>query len=422
MNTVSLRKHAWQTVRHLFSQVVINRDFGALWFSQAISSLGDATFDATLLIWISTLTRSPTAVGGALIAVGLGIILVGPIAGVYVDRWNRRRVMIGSDLLRCALILVLLLVHTTAQLPLVYAVGFLTAAAGRFFTPAQRAAIAVLVPAEAQGRANALTQSAISAMTIVGPALGAGLFLLGGQAPAILIDAGSFLVSAGAIWLICTPLTVAPQATPSRAVSSVWRGLWEGGQIVRSSRPLRSVLLAMSLLALGGGALNALEVFFVVRNLHQPAPYIGPIISSNAIGVVIGSLLLGFFVRRSSSAWAFAGGLLGDGLVTALYAQLTSYPPALVVTAAMGICNGLLVVAAQTLLMGASDQRSLGRIFALYGTGTYGAAVVGMALFAPLAQYWNIRFLFTGIGGLILLASGIAWYGCVRHVAGSRAP
>jgi MFS family permease len=420
VQTFPSRLRLRQSAGHLMRKVAISRDFRYLWLSQAISSLGDTTFDATILIWISLLTKSPTDVGGVLIAVALGTFLVGPVAGVYVDRWNRKYVMIATDVARFALILSLLAVRSTAQLPLVYVVAFLTSAAGRFFMPAQRAAIAMIVPADEQGQANALTQSAISAMTIIGPALGTGLFLAAKQGPAIIIDACSFLISALCVSLIQTSVRPDTGAeTNQRSAVSVWRGMLEGLQVIRTSRQLRSVIGAMMLVAMGGGALNALEVFFVVRNLHQTSAYIGPIISCNAVGIIIGTIGLGIVTRRFSLATAFAGGLLVFGAFIIVYSQLTFYPPALAVTAIMGICNGVVFVAAQTLMMGAADQRYLGRVFATYGTCAYGASVISIAISTPLARFLSISVLFACVGILVLIGSGIAWYGGARH-AGAK--
>ncbi|HEU5367178.1 MAG TPA: MFS transporter, partial [Ktedonobacterales bacterium] len=97
------------------SSFLINRDFGLLWGGQSISNVGDFVFDTTLILWIATIIATgqswaPLAVSGVLVATSIPIFLVGPIAGVFVDRWDKRRTMLAMDAARAILIVLLLLV------------------------------------------------------------------------------------------------------------------------------------------------------------------------------------------------------------------------------------------------------------------------------------------------------------------------
>jgi MFS family permease len=92
-----------------FGGALINRDYARLWWGQAVSSIGDFVFDTTLVLWIATKlgkgqSWSPAAVGGVMLAASIAILVVGPLAGVFVDRWNRRRTMLRTEKYRAVLV------------------------------------------------------------------------------------------------------------------------------------------------------------------------------------------------------------------------------------------------------------------------------------------------------------------------------
>jgi len=203
---------------------LINRDFAFLWLGQAISSLGDFVFDTTLVVWIATQLAvgeswAPLAVSGVLVAATLPIFLVGPIAGVFVDRWDKRRTMLAMDVARAVLIALLLLAAGTVPLPFlpggqlslpqrlaaVYTVVFLAAACAQFFTPARTALLGDIVEDALQPRAASLSQVTFALATIIGPPLAAPLLFAFGVQWALVINAASFLASFLAIRAIHPP-------------------------------------------------------------------------------------------------------------------------------------------------------------------------------------------------------------------------
>ncbi|HEY3501280.1 MAG TPA: MFS transporter [Actinocatenispora sp.] len=134
--------------------LLVNRDYARLWAGHAISTVGDYIFDTTLVLWVGTVllhdrSYAPAAVSGLLAAVALATMLVAPVAGVFVDRWDRRRTMLVADLVRAALVV------------LAYAVVTLAAASAQFFNPARFALIGQVVadPAD-RSRAAGIGQAA----------------------------------------------------------------------------------------------------------------------------------------------------------------------------------------------------------------------------------------------------------------------
>src|SRR5215470_2994299 len=124
---------------------LLNRNFAWLASGQAISNLGDFVYSTTLLIWVFTLTHSAAAVSGVLAAQYIPVFLLGPLAGVFVDRWNRRQTMLISDLIRAGAATLPVIAPASLRLPAIYASVFLISAVGRFFMPAESGVLQVIV-------------------------------------------------------------------------------------------------------------------------------------------------------------------------------------------------------------------------------------------------------------------------------------
>ena len=192
---------------------LINRNYARLWYGQAISTLGDYAFDTTLVLWVATVlakgrTWGPVAVSGVLFAVGTAILLVGPLAGVFVDRWNRLGTMLRTEVVRCLLVLLLaglslLPVHDLpvwAWLTAIYAVVFALNGVGQFFSPARFAILGEVVQGEVdRARAAGIGQATNATAAIIGPPLAAPLLFAFGLQWALLFNAASYAVSFVAI-------------------------------------------------------------------------------------------------------------------------------------------------------------------------------------------------------------------------------
>jgi MFS family permease len=149
-----------------------NRSFVALWLGQTVSFIGDYFYWLAIPILVEQLTGSALQVGLSVIASTLPFLLLGPVAGVFVDRWDRKRTMIVSDLLRGLLVLACLLVRTPEQVWIYYVVAFLMSCVSRFFFPAQNATLPSIVTGkEDLLAANGLMQIVQTAGFLIGPAL-----------------------------------------------------------------------------------------------------------------------------------------------------------------------------------------------------------------------------------------------------------
>lgn len=149
-------------------EVLANSEFRKLWIGQTISQIGDGLTTLAMMIVINQLTGSTAALAGINIALALPQLLFGMLAGVFVDRWDRKKLMIISDILRGILVLALIFVRDASWIWVFYVVGFLQASVGTFFFPAKGALIPLIVDKELLLAANSLSQTTQVITGVVG--------------------------------------------------------------------------------------------------------------------------------------------------------------------------------------------------------------------------------------------------------------
>jgi MFS family permease len=407
---------------------VINANFTKLFYGQAISAIGDYVFETTLILWIGTRLLAgkdyaPAAVAGVLVFVSLGIVLVGPVAGVFVDRWDKRRTMMASDLIRAALaaglgVVALLPAGTLPpglSLALIYAVVLLSTATAQFFFPARFTLIGDIVEGDAaRARAAGLTQTVVYIAAVVGPPLAAPLLFQTGPYWALFINAASFAVSFILVRAIRVP-TIAPapaaavepavQAaapaagapaaateaaapTPEPAAEKAAKAgflseFLSGVRFTASRAPVRALMISVTTVTLGAGALNALMVFFVTDNLHSKPDFFGTMGMGEGIGSVAGALLGAWICARIGDVRVLCYGLILGGVGVLVFARLDSLIPAIVTLAVLGIPLGALNVALTPIMLRAVPREYLGRIGGIITPVQYLASMV-----AALASGW----------------------------------
>jgi MFS family permease len=190
------------------SRFLVNRDFARLWYGQAISSVGDYAFDMTLTIWVGKVLLpgsrwAPVAVSGLLLCALVAIMIVGPVAGVFVDRWSHRRIMLTTEVIRgvvvAALTAIMFLPRTALPagvwLAILYVVVFVVNASGQFFNPSRFATIGEIVTDEAdRTRAFGLSQTTAATAAIIGPPLASPLLFTVGVQCSLALNAISYAV------------------------------------------------------------------------------------------------------------------------------------------------------------------------------------------------------------------------------------
>lgn len=363
-----------------------NRDFTLLFFGGAVSFIGDYIFNTTLILWIATRlargqTWAPLAVSGVLLATVIPTMLVGPLAGVFVDRWDNRRTMLVMDGLRAVLIASLVLATgvlpiapfggahpaLAARLALIYAVVALAIGCAQFFGPARMALVSDVVGQEQLARATGLTQVTSTSAMIIGPALAAPLFFRFGPQVALELNALSFVVSF--LTLIFVRSTARQRAPfEQRAQGHFWRELGSGARHLVTNRVMRAVGVTVIVAMAGLGFINALDIFFVTDNLHAAPNVYGYLEAIDGAGLVVGSVAAATLVPRIGSARSFWLSVMGIALCVVAYSRMTTLAPAMALIFLVGIVNAPVNVAIGPLIVGATPREMLGRTVALIGT------------------------------------------------------
>jgi MFS family permease len=429
--------------------LLISRNYALLWSGQAISLLGDALFTTTIVLWIATrvavgVSWAPLAVGAAFLAKEVPEFIVGPVAGVYADRWDKRRTMLAMDAARAALLVLLILAGGATTVPTlsftvprgallgtIYATLALLTCASFLFMPSRLALIGDIVPDALRERASGLAQSSAAVAGILGPALAAPLFLAIGPGWALGIDAASFLASFTAILLVKAP--PAARSVPTGERGRLWPELLEGIRLILSHRVLRALLIAGMLISIGFGALETLGVFFLRGNLHAPVALFGLLAGAQGAGTLVGAVIGGPLAERAGTArllWRLAVFL---GVLFVLFSRLTSFVPALVVLFLVGVVFAILEVAETPLLLRSVPRTHIGRVVALlvpmFGLASAGASLLagwlagalgglhlsdGGVVFGPLDTI-------LGVAGLSVILGGLSARGALDAVATEQA-
>jgi len=368
--------------------VLINRDFALLWGGQAVSNLGDWVFNTTLVLWIATgLARgqswAPLAVSGALVARFVPTLLVGPLAGVFVDRWDKRRTLLWADALRAALILGLVPVATLSappawRLAAVYGAVVLATVCQQFFDPARLALVGDIVAAPDRPRASGREQMTVALAIVVGPSVAGPLYVGAGVRWALIANALSFAVSFLALLRLRTPAPVATSVPVDKR--RALREFAEGLRFFAGNRALTTILVAAVLTMLGSGAINALDIFFVTGNLRAPVSMYGLMSGSTGVGLLAGAVAGGLYAARLGLARVLWLSLVAVGSLVLVYARLTSVGPALVVMFLVGIPNGTLNVVIDPLLLQVTPRALVGRVSGVLMPLMSLAALVSIAL------------------------------------------
>lgn len=213
-----------------FSLLRTRPAYRALWLAQVISLMGDWFNTIALVVIINRYTDSGLAVGGFFVARALPPFLFGPIAGVVADRYNRKTILIVSDLLRAVIVLGLLAVDRPERVWLIYVLSVVQFSVSTFFEPTRAALLPSLIPPEELLTANTLSSSTWSAMLTLGGLIGGIVAALFGTQTALIIDAASFVVSAICVWRVAAPARLTPHSAENG-----WQNFLAGLAYVRQN-------------------------------------------------------------------------------------------------------------------------------------------------------------------------------------------
>lgn len=392
-------------------RVLRERNFGLLFGGAVVSQTGDYVLFIALPFWVYQLTGSGAATAAMFAALTIPRLLLSPIAGVFADRWDRRATMIGSDLLRAAIVLALLAVRSEEQVWLVFVLAFAESSVSRFFYPARVALLPAIVSRDRLVPANAAMGFSEAAGQLGGPALGGVLLALWGAHGAVVVDALSYLLSAVLIALIRVPARERVQNATRGvrdAVLAVWRELVEGAAVVTGRATLRAVFGVQGAFSLGNGVTNSLVVVLVSRVWDGGSRELGWLITAEGAGALAAGPLVGALAGRTSPRALLAGGSIGLGLVLLVVVNQPSLVVAVGLLALLGAMAVCTMVGMSTLVQLASDDRNLGRVSSLLNTTGAAASLLAAGAAGLLADRIGVVPMFDAAALAFALGGPIA--------------
>ena len=350
-------------------------------------------------------TWAPAAMSGVLLAAGAAVLVVGPLAGVFVDRWNRKRLMLRTEVVRAVLVGALAGLAFAPQrdlstgtwLAVIYVTVFTVNAAGQFFSPARLAILGAIVPGDAdRARASGIEQASAATAAIIGPPLAAPLLFTAGIQWALVLNALSYVVSYVAVRSVRTT-RAADEAMRPGGHGSFRREFAAGLKYFSRSQLLVTLLVLAVIAQLGTGALNTLDIFFVTRNLHTAGRLYGVMATAFGVGAVIGGLASGRVVRWIGARTPLWLAAAVAGVVVLVYARQTAFAPALALYALLALTAALLNTAITPLLLKAAPPEYLGRVMAVFMPISTLSQMLSMA-----AAGWLASSVLRGLHGTVL--------------------
>jgi len=398
-----------------FTEVLKNRNFFLLWLGQIISQLGDRLDQMALIAFVYLRAPGSTLeIAKILSFTIIPVFIIGPLAGVYVDRWDRRRTMYTCDFLRSALVLMIpLFLFYTRYLTPVYLIIFVVFSIGRFFVPAKLSIIPDLVDKEDLLMANSLVNTTGMIAAILGFGISGVVVEWLGAKSGFYLDALSFLISGTLIFLIIRKTSVSMNlGKVSREIvevirKSVFQEIKEGILYFIRTKGVRFSAGVIFILWSALGAVYVVLIVFVQKTLHSATKDLGLLIMFLGIGLFLGSLLYGKFGQRLSHYKIIFSSLILSGLILVIFALTIQRYPYFFAAAALSLLLGILVapimIASNTIIHNVSDNEMMGKIFSSMEIVMHLGFLLFMFISSLLAEKFSHLYILVAVGILIIL-------------------
>jgi MFS family permease len=379
------------------------RDFRLLWTGQLVSTIGSSLTDLAAGILIFQQTNSALAVGLMLMATAVPSLFVGLVAGVFVDRFDRKKIMIASDLLRF-LIVISIPFLVSVNIALLYVAVILASSVKQFFDPAEQSVLPDVASEEELSAANAFLSISSFGSTAVGFAAAGFLASTGDIAIAFYVDGVTFLLSAACIWFVrIAPLVV----EESTSVGAVVQNLRAGVSMLLGTPILRSTLIVFAPVLFAFGLWNVLLLPFAIETLGGSEFEYGLQEGLTSLGFVAGSLLMAKYIDRLAEGTWMVFSFTVMGIVGILYGLSTSIWTAIVLVMISGFAQPPSSIARALVLQRNTPREFRGRVFSAFFVSRDVLFLLGMAT-AGLADVIDIRLLIIVASSILIVAAVLA--------------
>ena len=400
-----------------FREVLKNRNFFLLWGGQIISQLGDRLGQMALIAFVYFRAPGSTLqIAKILSFTIIPVFLIGPLAGVYVDRWDRRRTMYVCDFLRSLLVLTIpLCLFYSKSLGPVYLITFIAFSIGRFYVPAKLSIIPDLVDKKDLLIANSLINTSGMIAAVLGFGISGVLVEKLGARSGFYLDSLSFLISGFFIFLISKRFIVKMDFNAEfRQVSkeivevirkSVFAEVRDGILYFMRKKDIRFTALIIFALWSALGAVYVVVIVFVQKTLHSATKDLGLLVMFLGIGLFLGSVIYGKFGQSISRYKIIFVCLIASGIMLVIFALGIYYYPNFIVAASLALCLGLIIapimIASNTIIHNVSDNEMLGKIFSSLEIVMHLGFLIFMFISSMLAERFSQVSILVTVGCLL---------------------
>ena len=367
-----------------------------MWFALIISSFGDflALF-AVLSVVSFKMNAAAEQITWVQIASLLPPVLIGPVAGVFVDRWPLKSTLVSSDLIRVFLTLLLL---GSTQLWQFCLIMVLMSIVGVFFGPAQQCTIRTSVPPEGIMATSAVMQQSSALISIIAPGAAGLLVASFGAVSCYLIDAASFLASAILIGSIAirkreASTQDAPEDTAS-GVRKVWLDMRQGFRFIVHHRAILFVTVALAAAVFTLGCFGPLIAVYVRESLHGATRLFGIVSSMIGAGILLGFVIVQKLAKTYSNKTLVFGGLtcMSAGFLTLSLVPVLA--ATIVAALAIGFSVAAILLPGQTLVQQDTPEELMGRVSSTGMSIVFGAQVLGLFVSGVMTKFMGVRQVF----------------------------
>jgi Na+/melibiose symporter-like transporter len=411
-------------MRATWRMLASRRDLRLVLAAGLVSNAGDWILIIGLVYRVYAITGSTVASALTMASSCAPRVLLGAVAGVFADRWDRKRTMITADLLLAAVLLPLLLVHGAGQVWIVFAVMFAEGAIQQFFSPAEQAMVPTLVPDAELVAANAVSGQVSNVARLAGSALGGIIAAAAGIGAVTIADAASFVASAALLALVrATGRAAARPAGPGgpvrERIAGIGDELRDGLRLSARHGVLRTLMIFALVTSVGEGIMSTLFTPFVEHVLHGSSQEFGLVVAAQAVGGILGGALAAGFGHRVRASRLLSCGAIAFGLVDlAIFLYPLGYVavwPAVAGMVIVGLPGALTMAGLMTLFQRSTSDSHRGRVFgalsAVEGVtvlaGTLGAGFLSRyAGIVPVLAIQGAGYVVAGLAMLARLREG----------------
>jgi MFS family permease len=396
-----------------FTKILKNRNFSLLWISQIISQLGDRLSQMALigLVYLKA-PGSTIQIAKILSFTIIPVFIIGPIAGAYVDRWDRRRIMYTCDFLRTLSVLTIpLFLFYSKNFFWIYLIIFFTFSAGRFFIPAKLSIIPELVDRQDLLIANSLVNTTGMIAAVLGFGISGVIVQLLGAKTGFYLDGLTFFISGVLIFLISkrTTATISLKEVSKEIIAVIKKSILEdikdGILYCLKNKGIRFTAGIIFLLWSALGAVYVVIIVFVQKTLHSATKDLGFLIVFLGIGLFLGSIIYGRFGQRLSHYKIIFASLILSGIMLVVFSLVLSNYPVFVIAAFLSVLLGLVIspimIASNTIIHNTSANHMMGKIFSSLEIVIHLGFVSSMFLSSILAERLSHEVILITVGCII---------------------